>query len=347
MRSWPLASLVILVGAACPTTARAQKTPGPARAEAIVRVSRGPGAEGCPDAATLANAVSSALGRPGLAAATPGASGVHTAFDVTFERLPTMRGFSAVLRATGRRSGERTLSEPGDDCAGLGEALATMLVIVLDPRTTAVTIDVPASPPLAVPPEEGPTPDEEGAPRVLPAASGSTLRVSAGAGLALTQGLLPEPAGAVRADVGLRGRAPFLLAPGLLYAPEQSRALPPGEVSVSLLSGALAGCYLPFDRHRDRSALPRLALCVVPMAGALRGIGRGYETPRSVSRPWVAIGAEARLEGDLVGPVGWTFGGAALLPITREKLAVTGLGLVHDPPVVAFVGTLGLRIALR
>lgn len=347
MRSWLLGSLVFFVGAACSGDARAQQSPGPTRAEAIVRVSRGAGAEGCPDAPTLAHAVSTALGRPSLAAATPGASGVHTAFDVTFARVAAGKGFSAVLRATGRRSGERTLSEAGDDCAGLGEALTTMLVIVLDPQTTSVTIDVPAAPPLAVPPEEGPAPDEEAAPRVLPGASRSSLRVRAGAGLALTQGLLPETAAAVRAELTVRGRAPFSLAPGLLYAPEQSRALPPGEVSVSLFSGALAGCYLPFDRGHDSRALPRLSLCLVPMAGALRGIGRGYETPRSVSRPWAAIGVDARLEGDLLGPLGWTFGGSAIAPITREKLAVTGLGLVHDPPPVAFVGTLGLRITLR
>lgn len=347
MRSCLLASLVFFVGAAWPMVARAQKGRGPARAEAVVRVARGSGAEGCPDAPTLANAVSSALGRPSLAAATPGASGAHTAFDVTFERLPSGKGFHAVLRATGRRSGERTLSESGDDCAGLGEALTTMLVIVLDPQTTNVTIDVPAPPTTLVPPEDGPAPDEDTGPRVLPEASRSTIRVSAGAGLALTHGLLPEAAAAVRAELAVRGRAPFSLAPGLLYAPEQSRAFPPGEVSVSLFSGALAGCYLPFDRSRDSGALPRLSLCLVPMAGALRGIGRGYETPRSVSRPWAAIGADARLEGDLLGPLGWTFGGSAIAPITREKLAVTGLGLVHDPPPVAFVGTLGLRIVLR
>lgn len=329
-----------------PSIARADEVASGAARGAVLQITRGPGAERCPGAPEIAAAVSTALGRPGFVMA--GSGEAETSFAIAVDRVP--QGFSASIRATGRRRGERTLTDEGLDCAGLGEALVTMLVIVLDPRTSAVTIEIPtpstspsAGLPAPPPPEEGPPPEEDEAPRGITPSALSGLRVDAHASLALTRGLLPETAGGASGSLRLRTRRPFSLAPGLLYVFDQERSFPPGTVAVSLLSGSLSGCFLPLDRPQ----LPRLSVCLTPMAGALRGSGRGYEAPRSVTRPWVAVGAGAQIDGDLLGPLGWTLGGSVIAPLTREKLAIGGLGLVHDPPVIAFVGTLGLRVSLR
>lgn len=342
MRSPGAALFVFSTGLLGPAIARADDLPSGSTRGAVLQITRGPGAERCPGAPEIAAAVSTALGRPGFV--TAGSGDAETSFGIAVDR--DSQGFSASIRATGRRRGERTLTDEGLDCAGLGEALVTMLVIVLDPRTAAVTIEIPtrvAPPSPSPPPEEGPPPEEEEAPRGITPSAPSPLRVDAHASLALTRGLLPETAGGVSGGLRLRTRRPFSVTPGLLYVFEQERSFPPGTVAVSLLSGSLSGCFLPLDRPQ----LPRLSVCLTPMAGALRGSGRGYEAPRSVTRPWIAIGAGAQIDGDLLGPLGWTLGGSMIAPITREKLAITGLGLVHDPPVVAFVGTLGLRVVVR
>lgn len=348
VRSTGAALFAFLIGLLGPTNAHAGE-PGSGEARgATVQITRGPGAERCPDAPAIAAAVSTALGRPGFVRV--GSGDAETSFGISIDR--GAQGFSASIRATGRRRGERTLTDEGLDCAGLGEALVTLLVIVLDPRTTAVTIEIPSPPASPAssgggssppPPEEGPPPEDDQPPPGITAAAPSPLRVDAHASLALTRGLLPETAGGVSGGLRLRTRRPFSLAPGLLYVFEQERGFAPGTVAVSLLSGSLAGCFLPLDRPQ----LPRLSVCLTPMGGALRGSGRGYEAPRSVTRPWFAMGAGAQIDGDLIGPLGWTLGGSVIAPITREKLAIAGLGLVHDPPGIAFVGTLGLRVGLR
>ena len=328
------------------STVLASTTPASAEeAVALPRlvVDRGPGAESCPDALALAAAVSAALGRPALSSA-PTAAAAETTFTVEMSRGPS--GFTAVLRAAGKRRGERVVSDEGASCVGLSEALATMFAMVLDAQASAVTIEVPspvtpspgrtAPPPaVTVPPAE----QDEGA--TLPA---DPLRIDAVASLALARGLLPATAAGVHGEIRLRARSAFVFGPGILYLPGRERSHPPGVVDVSLVSGSVFGCYLPLDRP----TLPRVSVCLEPMAGALHGSGRGYVTPpQAVTRPWLALGAGLRVDGGIGGPFAWTVGGTIVAPITRERLAVTGLGLVHDPPPVAFVGTLGVRATFR
>ncbi|HEX6277789.1 MAG TPA: hypothetical protein VFZ53_32325 [Polyangiaceae bacterium] len=287
---------------------------GTLRAEgaAVFRVTRGPGAEGCPDEAALLASIEAIRGEAGDAAR----------YRVTFSR--DARGLSAAIRSTDGTS-SRVLEDRGPGCAALAQATAVTLALLLDANAG------PPKPPPAPPTTTQP------ADRTPPAASASepsrsyaTLALGGGA----LFGVLAPAAPALLGDAGIE-LSRFRTSVGALAVFPRSTELGPGEVRQSLASGFARLCLSPL-----RGASVRFDVCSGLYAGVLVGEGHGYTHDERAATPWLALPAELALRSVTPG-FGWELGAAALIPIRRHEFAVDGVGVAYDPPAV------GALVSLR
>jgi hypothetical protein len=108
-----------------------------------------------------------------------------------------------------------------------------------------------------------------------------------------------------------------------------------GSVVGSLASAIVAGCV----RHRV------LAVCALAGAGVERGSGIGYDQPRTVDAPWVALGARLAAEVPFARVLALQGLVDVLAPLTRTDLyigPVDGGRLVYRTPAVASALGVGL-----
>jgi hypothetical protein len=279
----------------------------------------------CPDAGALAVSVARLMGRPALDTSDLAVS--PTGYDVRVVR--GQGGYEAVIRTIGRAGRSRKIVDPGEDCAGLADALALSLAILLDEGAEPA----PALLRLPPPPPRAPAPP----PRRAPAD-----RLGVAVGPAVAFGVLGPATAAAFADAEVRASSALALGLSVLWIPRRTEDFPPGEVDLSLVAGAARGCAVAVSSERAA-----LSLCAEGAAGALRATGRGYPENGEVTRPWVALGAAAVASGRLGGPLGFTARADALVPLGRESFDVVGLeGLAYDTSPVGVMVGVGLRLAL-
>jgi hypothetical protein len=115
---------------------------------------------------------------------------------------------------------------------------------------------------------------------------------------------------------------------------------PNGTATFSLDSGLARACPMA-------AVFGRLALrpCILGEYGVLLAAGSDTVNPRSTSRPWAAIGLDARADVRLLGPlsIGADLGVTATLVTDRFVL---GSDTVFYLPSVAGQATLGLGLSL-
>jgi hypothetical protein len=293
----------------------------PEGALASIAVKRGTGAQDCPSARELAAAVDKVLG---FAAVDGSGSTANVMFDV--EVSSSDAGYRAILKARGVRSGERRIDDIGSTCAGLADALAVTIAIIVDDERAARskprdTLKVVAGP---VHTKERPW-----------------RRASAGfhAGLAVGVFERAVPVGALEASYDFGDL--FAMA-GVLWAPEQKFELAPGSAHISLLAGYARLCTLALGARDEL----RLGLCVHVTAGALQGRGDGYSVDHSATRPWIAPGATVSTRGPLAGAAGWAFDSSLVVPVHEERFIIERLGTAHDPASLGLVMTVGLWLSI-
>ncbi|WP_437571371.1 hypothetical protein [Sorangium sp. So ce542] len=342
-----------------------------ARAEPFLSVTRGAGAEGCPDAARLIARVEQLRGRPET-----GASG---AYAVSFIRGDD--GFRASIRSG---SGARELRDRGGSCAALEQATAVTLALLLDsdareppsrepaadgggepasgapapvPGASATAAGAPAPAPGApVPASSAPAPSPAASavtpparPEPTPADGGergveatsperSATRLTLAAGATGLFGVVRPFAPALSAEVGIGG-ARWRATMGALWLVPQTLRHGPGELRETLLGGAARACFAAAG-----SEALRFDVCSGIHAGRLQVAARGYTRNDVAEKAWLAVPLELSLSR-LSGPLGFDVGAAALLPLRRNDFSVDGVGVAYSsPPVGALVSLRGVGV---
>jgi hypothetical protein len=330
-----------LIGALVP---RAAAQAGPA-----LSVTRGPGAEECPDTTVLSSRIEQLGSRPGAA---------PVAYEVSFTR--DHDGFTAAIRTSADGGAARILRDRGATCAALAQAAAVTLALLLDPsarsdtalaRVTPRAPSVPPSPVTAAAEEpvlaaqaaasapEG-TPVDAGWAQVAPAspiahepADAPTL-ATLSLGVAGVVGVVRPVAPALAGELGVAlGRV--RLGAGVLWIAPQSLELGPGQVAQSLLSGVARPCLALL-----RGAGLRFDACSGIHAGVLRANADAYTRNDEASELWLALPFELALAG-LNAPLGWELGASVLVPLRRHDFVIDNLGVVYESTAVA------MMIALR
>lgn len=305
-------------------------------------VRRAPDAADCPDAAALTASVERQMKRPALEpleprdppAPTPEGQAEAGLIDVHV--LRSQGGYSATVQANGRT---RQISDPGPTCAGLAEALAITLAILLDSEETPPPPPArTAEPPVPAPTPSAPAPALRASlspplPSPAPARSTSLLVTP---GVAGTAGLVGPLTLGFTGDVELHLPPSLSLGAGMFWIPTRSIDFAKGRVDVYQVAGVLRGCMdvLGSPGSPDSPESARAALCAHAAAGALHGEGVGYFEPGSATRPWFAFGVGAVVEGPIWKRLGWSARASLMIPVVKESFSIENVG--GQPEVTAF-----------
>lgn len=303
-----------------------------------------PGAEACPSAQEVARAVEARLGRAVFVAA----GDAELTIEGRAEASADAAGFRAVVRitdATGAVLGERTLEQPGDDCAALLAPLALAIALTIDPDAAAAE-RVDAEP---AENERELEPDVRVETRVVHEVVEVSVEVPAPRWrleLALSPqvalGLLPfvAPGGGLALFLTPPGFVPILVQ-GAIYP--WSRAELAGGAHVDHLA-VLAGIGLcPLALREDRVAF---LACATIDAGAQVVVGQQGVVTSERERVIVQLDVSARVHVRLVGPLMFHAGLALLVPF-RHEAWLADVGIYHRPEPIAGVLDLGVGIDLE
>ena len=283
-----------------------------ARADPTLEVVRTDEALGCLDGAellALASQVQSTM-----------TSTASHAYRVSFER--SNRVYRAeIVDQTAPRT--RHLEDVGPECAPLGRAVALALATMWGTEQEA-PVQPPPPPPATLVTPRSPQP------RVPP-----PWLLSAGAGLAL--GIVRNVAPAIVADSGFE-HPHFSWALGGLWIPLQTLQLAPGSVDVQLLAGSVRGCGWVLEPTH-------VGLCARVLGGQIVARSHGYDFDGQQSRPWVAIGLEAFIEGALGPRLRYRPAASVLAPLRDAAFSIQNIGTAYTPPPIGALFTLALELS--
>ncbi len=111
----------------------------------------------------------------------------------------------------------------------------------------------------------------------------------------------------------------------------------------SLITLGLRACVEPPLGADDR--VLGVALCVGPEIDMLRGRGFGVNAPTEGTKTWVAGAASAEGMLSVGGPFRVFLMVSAIVPTTRERFALEGVGDVHQPSRLAGRAAAGIEWA--
>ncbi len=317
-------------------------------ARASLVVTRGEGAEDCPNTDALAARMTAIAGQE---IASP-ADAEPRATWINVELLRVLAGYRAVISTRGERKGTRTIEDVGSDCKSLSDAVAIALVMLLDPGVSLEPKPAPPTPVANVTPEPAP-PQADPAARSARAAADfgaaeprSTAprfgaEASGGATLAVLEHAVPLLEGGARLRLGWWS---FGTGVGYVFpdrVADDRVAEAPRGVELELVYAYARACGALFTNEQSR-----LELCAEPMAGSLRGEGDGYSETDPRRLLWSAVAATAELYTRLSGPLLWSARVRVLVPVVRHGFSVElpeGRARAFTMPPLG--GTLSLGVA--
>jgi hypothetical protein len=313
-----IAALGCLVGLLLtwPGLARAQTAP-----RATLVVTRGAGAEDCPDADGIAQRVAAITGAQTLQTKplAPSETWVHLELSRDVGR------YAAMLQLRGRHQGSRNLADVSPDCSSLADAVAVTLALFFDSKQTQAPAPKPALRVEARPP---PPPVRE--PRYA-------VQLGGGVGF----GLLSEPSPLATLGIDLTPKGVFRVGVGGgLALPDRVRYLN-GFTELRLAFGYARGCAEALGKTGGF----QLMLCMAPLLGALSGAGNGYDFTTKKRWFWAALTGGPQVLGPLAKPAFWWLSASALVPLTLRGFAVTTGDASRDVfsvPPFGVIASLGL-----
>jgi len=324
--------LRLLIAAASGTPLAAAQTQSP---RAALIVTRGEGAQDCPDSLLLAERVRGVAGASVISAEL-GSAPFETWVQVAITR--NFGSYSAQISTSGLRHGSRALEDLGPSCASLADAIAVTLAIFLDPYA-----NVPA--PKATPSATAPSRSAEPTPKPKPKEASHAPQpwgvfLDADAGVALSVLEHAEPVLAANAGLHLTPNWSLSLGGGFVFP--DTVASPGGAVELSLGYAALRGC----GRALGEADGARLDWCLAAMLGSLRGSGQDYADNVSQRAAWLAVAAGPKVVFPFTRSLSWVLTGEAVLPVIRSGFDVQSHGSrspAFRPSAVGALIFLGVR----
>ena len=298
---------------------------GTARAQGsdALSVERGPGAEDCPDAATLEARIASIRGRAGASSS--------ASYAVAFTHTPDT--YTAIIRSGPNGESQRVLEGHGPGCAALAQASAVTLALLFDSEPESTPPPVKPEPPKPPPPPPPKIADPFTEP-IEPVHSGVHVDSTLEVGAAALVGVLRPISPAFTGELGLHV-ARVRVGLGVLWNPTQTLLLDPGAVHESLLSGTARTCFALL-----RADTLRFDLCSGLFAGVVTAQAEGFTVNQLRRRSWLAVPVELSL-AELSGPVGWELSASALGTLAHHDFEVDGLGVAYRSPRI------GAMLSLR
>lgn len=303
-------------------------------APASLVVTRGEGADDCPNATNLAEQVRRLTG-----SAVINAEPVASKASQSFIQVAIVRNFGsyrAEIHAGGTHHGNRALEDLGPSCGSLADAIAITIAIFLDPYATPVTPVPPVEPARST--ISSPSKPSANLKPAVPWRQRLTLDLAGGVAfnaLAHTTPLLGGRIGwriAERWAFSLGGTGVF----------SDSLGAPGGSVDLGLSFASALGC----GRALGEAEVARLDFCAGLFLGSLTGTGQGYAKHSTERTLWSAVGAGPELVLPFTPRLAWTFAWLGALPLVRQGFEVETQGVrsrAFHESAAALLLTLGVR----
>jgi hypothetical protein len=236
----------------------------------------------------------------------------------------------------------------GSTCKDVVDALALVLALAVDPNASTAPLP-PLAPPAAAPPPVATAIERPMAPPAAPRAPPWSSHLGASAGAALKTGAAPallvgpmvglgaawEPsAQGSRIEPALELRATFTWA--------QSGTIPvgAGAARFTWTAGLLDVCPV-----RATAGRVQAAPCARIEGGILDAAGLQLDVNHDVSKPWVAVGAAARVRWAPVGALFVDLDGALLASVLRYHIFFDQpQTTIYDVPLVGAEATLSAGV---
>jgi hypothetical protein len=344
------APLALAAGALLAVAPRVEAQEPAAQLEGVtVRVTARPERGDCPDALEIARA---------LAREAPGSRAHPVELVVTFASGAS--GYTATVAASGRATATRTLESADASCAALTNGLVAAAALMIDEASAGidsppVVAAAPAEPVVSVvatvpalaaaPQAPGPViaaPAAEAPLSSPPTPPSPGFSVAAEAGAGATLGVVGRVAPVGYAGVTYRALPWLSIHVEGLGVPAQTIVYAPGSIHVWMAAGSVIACAAPVPDV----ARARLAFCAGPSVGVVHGSGQGYDTNRSETEPWVALGAGLRLSGPLAGAWSWSARVEPMILLDRQEFSVDGVGVGYSPQPVGLFSALGVQASI-
>ncbi len=302
-------------------------------------VTRGEGAQGCPDAETLAEQVRGVAGSNVIGVGLGGTQSDPVATWVQVAVSHDFGGYRAQISTLGLHHGTRTLEDLGPGCSSLADAVAVTIAIFLDPYANA-----PApTPPAAVVPSASLAPALANAPALAKPAQRKQPAwhpepfADASGGVSI--GVLEHAEPLLTASIGLHLAERWSLALGASYVFSDTGS---EKVDLSLSYGFLLGC----GRALGTAGGVRVDWCAAPLLGSLAGTGKNFSHTATERVPWLAVAVGPQITFPLGSSLAWVLTGEGVLPLIRQGFnsdVGNEAAPVFRPAAVAGLVSLGIR----
>lgn len=282
----------------------------PPRAQLVV--TRGAGAEDCPDATALTTKTRAMT----AADITPDSAEMPRDTWINVELSRVLSGYRATISARGRRHGTRTIDDVGPRCGSLADAVAITLVMLMDPELSSEAPPKPSTPAVVMPP---PPPSAPPARLLTPGAE-----LAGGASFAILEH--PAPLLELGAHLGIGERAGVALGGGYVFPDRVTSA--GGEVRLGLAYGYLRGSFALL-----KSTSTSIVFNGGPLLGSLSGAGEHYDVPKPTQRLlWLAVAGGPELRATLASWLSWSMRLMLVAPVIHQSFRVNDAGT----PRIAF-----------
>jgi hypothetical protein len=297
-------------------------------------VTRGEGADDCPDAANLAEQVRQLTGASVVDTELLSNGSHETWIQVAIVR--NFSGYRAEIQAGGLHHGNRSLEDLGPSCASLADAITVTIAIFLDPYAVgpappATPPQIPCPPPLKAIPRRPSRGEPQWQPRL-------SLDLAGGASF----GMLEHTAPLIAGRVGWRATERWSLAVGGAFLFPDSVSSDHGTADLGLSYGYLVGCARALGDARRA----RFDWCAGPLLGSLYGTGRGFVQTSTKRALWAAVAAGPEVLLPFTSGLAWSLAGLGVLPLARQGFDVESMGerrnVFHSSAVAAQI-SLGVR----
>jgi hypothetical protein len=325
---------MVATGACVIAVASTASAASPARRYALVWT-RSEGAEACPDARSIEEALQKALGPISFVPRDK----AELVIEAAVRKRETLRADLALRDAAMRLQGERTLESDDATCGELVKSVALVAAVMIDPEAAANAAEiapppvepVPATTPPAVEsPPASPTPDESVAP---PRTRRSTVLAPVAA---VATGMLPTVATGFGIDVWYRAQRHAMFGVGLRYWSSQTVQIAGTSAGgdFQLIDSIVSFCPV----RAEWNAL-ELVGCGQLDLGLLLAKGFGGTATGVARRPLVAPGAAARIAYAFTDRFELAASGAVEVPFRRDEFQYQrpdrSIALFEQSPVSA------------
>lgn len=285
------------------------------------------GAESCPDARAMREAIAKRLGRdPFDREAGPLIEAVASRSEQGWQARISARA------AGGELVGSRELGSRAERCESLAEAAALAIALVIDPEAVE-GVERARQTPAEPPPQAAPAPFVAPAPAASPLAWVDLRAIASG-------GLLPGFAPGITLAAELELARWLALSAALAYWPEQKTDAPGGAAAFGLSAGSLAACAEPV-----RLEALGAALCAGALLGSIHTVVYELIPTGPGDRLWGAFSAGARVYAPRAELLRVSFALDALAPLTRHRFTVRGHeDSVFRQPTLALSAQLGIGL---